>query len=660
MIISLYGKFKSLSTFDSDDLPDFTVITGKNGSGKTQFLELIYNKYSNSLSGAGVNITPGIVNVYRSGLTIRQLNPSKGIDRKIPELIAYLRREFEGLKFSEKTLIEILIENNISVEEFIEMSFHRFSNAVGSKVNIEDLFKNLRIENPSGGIANNDSSPDMKKEAVNFIIRQNRELFNVISFIVKKKGKNVNEINGDDFYSIELPEKYLDSADLFATNLAVIFIAYARRRNRNALDFFYKKESGDINDSISDLEFLKEYPCPWEKINEVLQERGMNYKFDGFDKMTKPEFNDNELLLRNRFTKDLVQIQDLSSGEKIIIGLVIRLFTISYYDGIRMSFPQLLLLDEEDAYLHPEMTNLLMDVLYKTFVKKLGIKILMTTHSPSTIALAPDDSIYEMKNAPSCSLKKITKDQALSILTGNIPTLSIDYKNHKQVFVESTTDVLYFQRLFEKISQNENVNHKLYFISHQKKGKGNCDWVKKIVDDLRTNGVNKIYGIVDWDNKNNPSDHILVHGHNKYYSIENFLIDGLYLAILFLEMNTTKIRNELNFPETYMEYGIIEESNERLQQIWDWMINEIENEFPALKTKVTNEIRYYNNKKVIVPEWLFKIKGHELVTKLRKVFPALDKFKNEGELQDELSLIMAKCYPLVPVESISILKEIFT
>ncbi|MBE9597754.1 hypothetical protein [Pedobacter sp. MC2016-24] len=42
MKISLQGRFKSLTSFEWDNIPQFVVITGPNGSGKTQLIELIY------------------------------------------------------------------------------------------------------------------------------------------------------------------------------------------------------------------------------------------------------------------------------------------------------------------------------------------------------------------------------------------------------------------------------------------------------------------------------------------------------------------------------------------------------------------------------------------------------------------------------------------
>ena len=104
-----------------------------------------------------------------------------------------------------------------------------------------------------------------------------------------------------------------------------------------------------------------------------------------------------------------------------------------------------IILDEPDAHLHPEMSNILIKALNETFVKKIGIKVIITTHSPMTVALAPEESIFQLNNHPETFLKKISKDDALKNLTNGLPSLTIDYENHRQVFVESPTDLFYFQ-----------------------------------------------------------------------------------------------------------------------------------------------------------------------------------------------------------------------
>ena len=55
-----------------------------------------------------------------------------------------------------------------------------------------------------------------------------------------------------------------------------------------------------------------------------------------------------------------------------------------------VDFPKVLLFDEIDAPLHPSMSRSLLRTIQKTLVEEHGIFVILTTHSPSTVALAPD------------------------------------------------------------------------------------------------------------------------------------------------------------------------------------------------------------------------------------------------------------------------------
>ena len=61
-------------------------------------------------------------------------------------------------------------------------------------------------------------------------------------------------------------------------------------------------------------------------------------------------------------------------------------------------FPQVLLLDEVDASLHPSMMQNMLNVIEKVFLEN-GVKVILVTHSPTTIALAPEESVYVMNRS---------------------------------------------------------------------------------------------------------------------------------------------------------------------------------------------------------------------------------------------------------------------
>lgn len=354
-----------------------------------------------------------------------------------------------------------------------------------------------------------------------------------------------------------------------------------------------------------------------------------------------------------------IEFQHLSSGEKVILGLIIKIFTSVYYKD-HLFLPEILILDEPDAHLHPEMSKLLIDVLNETFVKKLGISVLMVTHSPSTIALCPDNSIYQLENEPTTSLIRIEKEEALEILTGHLPTLSIDYKNHKQVFVESPTDVKYYQTIFNKLYQENKYPYRLYFMSNSY-GKGNCKQVLKIVEDMRISGNKTSYGIIDWDLKNVSSDFIKVHGAGNRYNVENYIYDPIYLCILLMNLNAHNVYSELGLDKTTNQYSLGNEDSVLLQNISDWFFVKYYNTFSVNEGKRNElkEIEYFNGRKINVPKWYLEFSGHDLENRIKRVFPALEgRFTSEGKLQKEVSLIIGKCYPFIPMDSTLLIEEI--
>ncbi len=213
----------------------------------------------------------------------------------------------------------------------------------------------------------------------------------------------------------------------------------------------------------------------------------------------------------------------------------------SQSDGV---FPDILLLDEIDATLHPSMIKNLLKVIENIFLAK-GVKVIFTTHSPTTVALASNDSIYVMKKDGLNRIQKTLKEKAIKILTEGIPTLSIKIENRKQVFVESEYDKKYYDNIYQILSKELNPEISLTFIES---GKSKIDkngtpintsnQVQQIVSTLRDNGNHLVFGIIDWDmgvdkgNKNAKNEGVKILGERKGYAIENFILNPISIAML--------------------------------------------------------------------------------------------------------------------------------
>jgi len=568
MVIKFQGEYKSLTTFTSDILENFSVITGKNGSGKSQLIALIKLKSTKQLlSGLKLDFEPVISKIQIEGIENPNLSTLNSLAWK-SKLDFYLNM-FNKIQHNTKIFLEICIENNTwpsSVPE--EFSFAAIKTVTASE--LEGLIMEMSREiDPiwfgSGKTLNQILRHLFKNSIFSESIKQS---LYVAKFASNFRKKSISDLTEVDFHLTPFPEYLLDEPKLFGSQIEFVFYNYAKRRDQNQRFYFDKMNYSRENDSISDTDFVVQFKPPWIIINEILDQYDLKFQFATIDQTNfAPEAMLSVRLIKTTIEKE-INFQDLSSGEKIIIGLIVKLFTSQYYND-KLELPELIVLDEPDAHLHPEMSKLLIDVLQKTFVEKFKLKVIITTHSPSTIALCPDNSIYQLKNEPETTLQKIEKNDALKLLTDFIPTLSIDYNNHKQVFVESPTDVKFYQLIFNKLNQERNYPFNLYFISNGY-GKGNCDQVKSIVHELRLSGSKTAYGIIDWDLKNSSTEFVKIHGESNRYSIENYLLDPIYIVIFLMEKNAHNVHKELIIEDAIDQYTIGSKSSEFLQEISNW------------------------------------------------------------------------------------------
>lgn len=655
MKITLLDPYKSLQPFESDELDPLTVITGKNGSGKSQLLNLIANKFKKeeNLASVRLSIRPEMKNIQFEGIIkddLRNLSYEewKAVIKKVLEDFKKLsKNNIALLKYIFDKKLQSKINNRITGKLLTDESDY----LTILKINLSEI-SNRHIETIP--VLNKLDERTVLSKIYNY---RTAKLFDFMGHLSEKTGKPIESLSELDFYNSPVDESLIDENELFSSQVEYIFYNYAKRRDLNRKDWFYKNEDGEDNNSLSDDDFIKKFTPPWELINNILSSNNLDFFFKGID---KKEFSTDVVMdfkLLKKSTLEEIPFTDLSSGEKVIIGLVLKLFTSEYY-GSGLNFPDLVLLDEPDAHLHPEMSNLLINVLADTFVAKFGIKVIFTTHNPSTIALLNEENIYQISNGKNTSLKKISKDDALKILTGFIPTLTIDYKNHKQVFVESPTDSFYYQTIFEKITQQRPYPFKLYFVSNGY-GKGSSSQVIETVDTIRKSQNNSFFGIVDWDKKNKDSDYVKVHGEKIRYSIENYVYDPIYLTILLMELNAHNVFAEVGVSETYNQYHLGNDKSIAEKAV-EWFFAKFYDKFP-MSEEVKSEkrtVKYFNDIELPICVWYLEFQGHDLETKLKVVFPALEKYRNEGEMQKILTIISGKCYPFIHLDTVQVFEKI--
>lgn len=152
--------------------------------------------------------------------------------------------------------------------------------------------------------------------------------------------------------------------------------------------------------------------APWDELNELFSLLKIEYRFKDNYEIQYGELTETPVLFQIDPNGILIeeerrQLQDLSDGEKAIISLC---FT--SLKKIDTEDKKLLILDEFDATLNPSLVESLFAVIERYFIDK-GIIVIMATHSPATISLAPEyTSYYEVfkKNNSASRVFKIDRD----------------------------------------------------------------------------------------------------------------------------------------------------------------------------------------------------------------------------------------------------------
>ncbi|MEM9833512.1 MAG: ATP-binding protein [Bacteroidota bacterium] len=592
MRLTSNNKYKSVDPLPGIPLPNFVVITGLNGSGKSQLLEGIANN-------------------------------------RILLKVAHDRFIGSCKLVTSQTLApnDSMIVTNQSLKQSSTNTYNQYV----------QYLKKAR-HHPSWALSNE--------------IKDHKQV-KIIEQIVRNAEKDITNLTADDFYRYYPIDDGLTQNDMFYQNFSILFKRYQVKQYNNQFRQFLKEKKGkDDVGYLTDEQFVQKYgEPPWIFVNQIVKEANLNYYINSpEDQEPDAAF---ELKLINKNNQAEIKFSDLSSGEKVLMSLGLALYN-SKFDS---SFPRVLLMDEPDASLHPSMIKQFLDVVQNVFIQEKQMKVIITTHSPSTVALAPEKSIFVM-NKTGNRVEKTTKDKALKVLTSGVPSLSINYENRRQVFVESKYDVIFYDKVYDKLRGKLVQEVSISFISSGIDGQGNCDQVKDIVNKLVSFGNRTIYGIIDWDTKNNGNEYIKILGKDKRYSIENYIYDPLLLgAYLLREKFLPKMELGLRDNETYIDLRNFDDS--KLQYIVDVISNKVKSIFqePVDESLIVSSL--INGRSVKIPKWYILYQGHELEKQLKSSFPHLNRFQREGDLKKEIiSKVIDDIPEILSEDLLYLLKEV--
>ena len=190
------------------------------------------------------------------------------------------------------------------------------------------------------------------------------------------------------------------------------------------------------------------------------------------------------------------------------------------------------------------------------------------------------------------------------MLTDGIPHLKISTDDRRQIFVESKLDVIYFQRLHQVTSRFFPLGYTPIFLEPHS-GTSNCTDVESITNRLHDSGSDLVRGIIDWDGKNVDKHPIYVLGGGNRYSIENYVLDPLFLGLALVRLGRRSL-SEFSIPDlcTYIDAAKLTSSD--AQKILDYVTTAT-----GVSNASTADCELHNGWVLKLPTQFLEMRGHD-------------------------------------------------
>ena len=440
---------KSIKNFVDVELPNFVVLTGVNGSGKTHLLEAIGD--SVVLEVDGIENKDSVYFDYNDFI-VKETPTNKQTHKTIK------KTQDEGV--INAGIKRLLVKINEKIEEF-ENSYKgdtgsHLPNKLKEFANylVQEMFRN-RINFPETVSLKDISWPGElgEEEKEKIYVRFTDLMSELGSLKGFKRYYETSQQRGVHLSGLQANQVIYNESFL-GQLLENEFKAYRDLQTKNDNNF-KPSQRGENCEYFDDTQFeTKHGTAPWHFLNEILNKYGCNNYLVNWENLPRPQYPQTpQQFVLNITVKNgkgiPVPIVDLSSGEKTLLALAYQI----YRNRRGSNLPEVLLLDEIDSCLHPSMTRQLLNVMKEVFIDKYDMKIILVTHSPSTVALAEEDSVFVMNNGGENRIEKKTKEEALSILTEGFMTFDEGVKilnaQKPYLYVEGDYDVDYIKKAAE-------------------------------------------------------------------------------------------------------------------------------------------------------------------------------------------------------------------
>ncbi|WP_292553992.1 AAA family ATPase [Mesorhizobium sp.] len=624
--------YRSITRLPQTTLPNLTVLTGVNGSGKSHLLEAISQGQIAvdvapdprkdvrlvtwaSLVPQDVGITNVVqINAHRDYFISQVRNFKSQLHSNVLAIVSkYELTQFASDPWRLFTVSEKECKTLLGDDDDRISSFRSDLKSLESKINAH--------------IANQTNNQDEIKKVIL------RDLSNKGMRFVNLTRKSYDDATGG-YYGL----------DIFQHSFGDIFFSYFEKVKDNRLRKIDEEEGRPSDEpSLSDEEFVAKFGGPpWDFVNDTLKVAKLDFRIDRPIEYAATEYVPK---LTKVSTNTDVSFSSLSSGEKVLMSFAFCLYNSSDRRQ-NITRPKLLLLDEVDAPLHPSMSKVLLDIIKEMLIEKEKIPVILVTHSPSTVAVSPDESIRLLEPITNHILTE-SKRRAVSSLTAEIPTMSIDFSGRRQVFVEDDLDAERYGLLYQIFAPQIESKRSLAFIGIGRSDAGitGSDQVKTIVAALSAAGNSSVMGLIDWDTTNRSGDRVLVLGEGDRYAIENYLLDPLLIAAAALN-NRPEAGVELSLPSRATFASFSQLSDFDLQQVSFTVQRRILSTLGMSGEGELVNCAYLSGKVISVDRRYVHVNGHTLEDSVLETFPNLRRYHHRtGDLLKHMINMVIRNHP---------------
>lgn len=533
-----------------------TVVTGLNGSGKSQLLKLIAREM-------------GPRAIYKDATSFLQPNISSTDTDKVifPEIRTDIQKD-QLIKDIRENIKLIHSDSKISLFTIRTEAFK-----IGQKIVIDEGRE--ASEQVSDEIIlryiNNVSMPDLSN------IQNAFSVLSSIFYAYTKKREECIKQYRDIAYFQTLKSRYQSQA--YANPSKTDYLNPNNPYVKFSLFIAVPKNLDHLIDYGVTEVIGKPY---WEDINALFAINGLDLKMDfKVRSRSQPEIY---------FTRhdQPIDILELSAGEQLILEMFVWQFYTSGLSNtglkrIEESKIEMLLLDEPDRHFDPKLCKLFISCL-EYISKNNKVQIIMTTHRTDTLAYVPEGSIFTIKRDTAQGPARIEPTPRLTALFKLTPNLREITNFHIKVHTESHDDATVYESIYKfllelsnrmwSVNRNDPSNKReilsrrfqltFYSLAFEKIGSGGgCQTIppvvqrEKVAIDHRSEKPNSrsIYegsmtyplGLIDADTDLDETQNIKANStritnkfdairsqlfFTKRYSLENYIYDPVFLFSL--------------------------------------------------------------------------------------------------------------------------------